>query len=540
MRYTAKYDSVYSGNRERASAANVTTDVSIPASVGGWDSGLSPLAAMPAINAIEMVNFFPQPGYVELRRGHLIHCDTGTGLPVETLMGYMGQDTTKDILIAASDGSLFNVTTSTPSTIGTGYLNDRWQFTNFAGTGGSFLWMCNGENIPQYWDGTTLTVTALTGAGFTPADIINVVAYRQRLWGVIKNSTKAVYLPVDSVSGACGVFDVGNQFVNGGYLVAIGTWSTDSNDGPNEYISFISSQGDVAIYIITDPTMADEVLYRGRAEISQPVGRRCLSKIGSDLGVITLDGILPLSQVLTYDKAALIAASITRNIRTAITNSVRAAKDNFGWQLHSYPRNTMAILNVPLSEGIEQEQYVMNTLTGAWGRFQGQNANCWEVFLDLPYFGGNDGVVRQADVSAGDENQTLHGSKQTAFNYFGDTGGLKNIVMIRPNITIDETYPVDPYMGLNVDFGTDEHNAGQLAPIEFSTGNVVSLWNVAIWNSSTWNGDITVLNWDSVSALGYCASIHITVDLPWTTSLIAPKTLRFNGFDVLLYRGGFV
>lgn len=491
---------------------------------------------MPVQNAVQLINFFPQPGWVELRWGHLKWCDTGTGLPVETVMGYMPQNSSLSKLMAASNGTIFDVTTSTASTLGGPYLSDRWQYTNFAGTGGSFLWMCDGFDIPQYWDGATLTVTTLTGpAGFVPADIISVTVYRQRLWLVQKNTTKAYYLELDSIDGAVSEFDVGNNFINGGYLQAIGTWSTDASDGPNEYISFISSQGDVAIYNILDPTDAGAISFRGRAEISQPVGWRCITKIGADLGIITLDGVLPLSQVLTYDKAALLGASITKNIRAAITESVRVAKDHFGWQLHSYPRNTMAILNVPIEEGSNQEQYVMNTITGAWGRFVGQYANCWEVFLDLPYFGDNDGFVRLADAAAGDEDQTLSADMQTAFHQY-DLPVQKLFEMVRPNITIDETFPVDPQMGINVDFGTD----AALDPIDFGSDITTSLWNVALWDVDLWNGQITSLSWASVAALGYYASIRITVDVPWTADLADPRHLKFNGFDTLFQGGGFI
>lgn len=521
------------------SAPEPSQGKSVPAPIGGWDA-FNPIAAMPPVNALQLINWFPQPGWVELRRGQQNHCDTGTGTPVESVMGYMGQDTSLDILIAASGGSLFDVTASTPSTLGTGFLSDRWQFVDYAGTGGSFLWMCNGADTPRYWDGTTLNTAVITvGAGsdsFTPADMINVTVYRDRLWTVIKDSTTAVYLNVDSVQGDGFTFDVGNQFVNGGYLQAIGTWSTDTNDGPNEFISFISSQGDVAIYLITDPTTANGISFRGRSEISQPVGTRCLCKIGSDLGVITLDGVLPLSQVLTYDKAALIGASITKNIRQAITESVRLAKDNFGWTLHSYPRNTMAILNVPLSEHDGQEQYVMNTITGAWGRFQGQYANCWEVFHDLPFYGDNLGIVHVADSGSGDENQILSADLQGAFNYFGERGREKNWTTIRPNITIDQTFPVQPQMGINVDFGTD----GTLDPIVFGNGTALPLWDSAIWDEAMWSGVSTETNWAGVNGLGYCASVRITVDIPWTTDLVADKPLKINGFDYLLFAGGFI
>lgn len=535
MRNTAlaRNKSIYRG----ASAANSAQGASVPSSTGGWDA-FNPLARMPPQNAIKLVNWFPQPGWDELRKGHVIWCDTGTNEPVESLMGYMGQDTSKDILIAASNGKLFNVTSSTPVTLGTGYGSDRWQFTDFANVGGSFLWMVNGQDDPQYWDGTALNVTSITCSdGADPAGFINVAVYRSRIWTVLKNSTRAYYLDVDAVDGTANVFDVGAQFINGGYLVAIGTWSTDTIDGPNEFIAFVSSQGDVAIYLITDPTTSAGISFRGRSELSQPVGTRCMAKVGADLGIITLDGILPLSQVLTYDKAALIGKSITANIRQAVADAVRNGKDLFGWQLHSYPRGTMAILNVPISENMEQQQYVMNTLTGAWAQFEGQNANVWEIFLDHAYFGGNDGVVRLADTAGGDENLTLSADKIGAFDYFGNRGQLKRFTTIRPNLTIDVAFPVQPYIGINVDYGTD----ATLDPINFNSGGVaVAMWDIALWDVAVWPGNISSIDWATINGVGYCASIRVTVDVPWSEEVREPFTLRVNGYDMLYDKGAFI
>ncbi len=507
----------------------------IPAPVGGWDAN-SPIAAMPPQNAIALVNWFPQPGWVELRKGHVIYADTETGSPVESLMGYMANVTSDDRLLAASAGEVFDVTAGSVTSVGSGFTNNRWQFTNFDTSGGSFLWMCNGDDTPQAWDGSTLTPLVITGSGFAPEDMIYVEQYRSRLWTVIKDSTLAVYLPLDSIQGAGTTFDVGTFFRKGGYLQAIGTWSTDTVDGPNEFIAFISSYGDVAVFLITDPTSPSGISYRGSADIGPPIGRRCLCKIGSDLAVISIDGVLPLSQILTYDRAALAKASITSNIRQAMTDAAQRYKSLFGWELTSYPRNTMAILNVPLGENSVQDQFVMNTITGAWARFQGQNANCWEVWQDRAYFGGNDGVVRLADESAGDENQTLTADMRGAFNYYGSHGQLKQWTTVRPSITVDVNLTTIPRMGLNVDFSTN----AMVNPISFETGQNLAVWDDATWNAATWPGETVRQDWNTVAGLGYCASIRMTCEVPWSNEARVYQTLRVNSFDVVYQRGGII
>lgn len=515
------------------SAANQAHGSSISSPVGGWDA-ISPISTMPPQNALELVNWFPQPGYVELRRGFTEHSDTGTGSAVETLMAYQSANANLNALLAASAGEIFEVTGAVSSSIASGFTSNRWQYTNFATSGGSFGWMCNGEDVPQYYDGATLTATVITGV--TPADITDVCPYRSRLWLVLKDSTEAAYLPVDSIQGAATAFDVGTYFPNGGYLQSIGTWSTDTNDGPNEFIAFVSQFGDVAIFQIEDPGVAAQVFYRGTASLSTPIGRRCLSKIGSDLGLITIDGVLPLSQVLSYDKAALLGASITKNIRQAMTDAAQRYKDEFGWQLTSYPRNTMAILNVPQVENTTQVQFVMNTITGAWARFEGQNGSCWEVFEDRAYFGGNDGIVRLADNAGGDENQTLSADMRGAFNYYSERGREKRWTMIRPSITIDDAFPVQPFMGLNVDFGSD----AELAPVEFTASGSIPTWNSSLWNEATWPGETTQANWFSIGGLGYCASIRMTVDIPWSEDVRAPRVLQVNSFDMLYAYGAYI
>ena len=109
------------------------------------------------------------------------------------------------------------------------------------------------------------------------------------------------------------------------------------------------------------------------------------------------------------------------------------------------------------AEGENQDQFVMNTLTGAWCQFTGINANCWEILNDVPYFGGNDGNVYQWDYGAGDYIDSLDypitATVQTAFNYFESRGHLKRWTMVRPILTTDGS--VTPGVGLNIDFGTD-------------------------------------------------------------------------------------
>lgn len=535
MRNTFQMDGRSVRGGVTAPAATVSQGASLIAPVGGWDA-ISPISAMPEQNALELVNWFPQAGYIELRKGNVIHCDTGTGISVETVMSYQGPTSSVDRLFGASAGKIFDITSNVPTSVLTGFSSDRWEKVNFAGAGGNFLWICNESlsDAPRYYDGAAWATPAITG--ITSSHIVNVTSYKNRLWFVLANSTKAAYLTtVDGIQGPAAEFDVGANFKQGGNLATIGTWSSDTVNGPNEYIAFISSFGEVAVYFILDPTDSNQINFLGVSQTASPIGRRCITKIGADLGLITIDGVFPLSQVLSYDRAKLLGSSLTKNILPAMSEAATNRKNLFGWQLVSYPRSSMAILNVPVVESAEQEQFVMNATTGAWCRFTGQNANCWEIFRDRAYFGDNDGVVRMADEALADEGSDIVASMRGAFNYYGVRGRLKRWTSLRPLITTNAS--VNPNIALNVDFGMN----APLNDLVSEGGSNVPLWDLVDWDEFNWASEAEISAiWTTTSGVGYCASVRMVVTMQWSGANQLPSPVQINGFDVLFEMGDFI
>lgn len=511
--------------------------MSIPAPAGGWDS-VSPLAAMPETNAITLENMFPQPGYVEIRKGHKRHNNIGAAA-VESLLPYHGIATSDDRLFAATTTAIYDVTvfttasaSSTASVALSGLANARWQHINFSTSGGSFLWICNGANAPRTYDGTTWATASITGV--TATNIIGVAEFKERLWLTLTGSISPAYLPSDAVQGTAATFDLIGIFNKGGYLQAIGTWSLDGGQGPDDYIAFVTSRGEVAIYTGTDPT-ANFVL-KGVYEMGPPIGRRCLTKVGADLAVISIDGVLPLSKALITDRAAAQLQSITRNIQPDMNQAARSYKDNFGWELVSYPRGTRAILNVPITENTEQQQFIMNTVTGAWCNFKGENANCWAVFQDRLFYGSNAGLVKEADVQGFDDDGAIDFNMETAFNYLGNRGRLKQATMGRALLKTDGQF--QPGLGLNVDFST----GATIGPTSFeqSSGD---LWDVALWDQGTWPVvEQIVTDWQTLEGIGYAFSMRVSgsIEAESEAQESGTLTLEINGFDLLCIDGAFI
>ena len=88
----------------------VTT--SVPAPIGGWNARDS-LANMQPMDAVQMVNFFPTPTDVTLRKGWTKKSDGITG-QVDTVMTYPLLNGGEEVFAAAST-RIWNATSSTAS-----------------------------------------------------------------------------------------------------------------------------------------------------------------------------------------------------------------------------------------------------------------------------------------------------------------------------------------------------------------------------------------------------------------------------------------
>lgn len=527
----------------------------VQAPTGGWDAS-SPLAAMPNDRAVELTNWFPQPGYIEIRRGCNYQAwDLGSDTtPVVSLMPWAGQASAGK-LFAGAGTVIYDVTTEGVGVSSdTGWTNTQFQWANFVNSASTYLYVVNGTDAPKHYNGTTWTAPSITGA--TAANFININIHKKRIWFVEKNTTKAWYLGTDAIAGAAVSFELGSLFKRGGYLMAMGTWTRDGGSGSDDYAVFISSEGEAAVYQGTDPSAAQTWALVGVFQVPAPIGRRCFVNYGADLALLTIEGVFACSQLFSVDQSQARGVALTQNIQTAFNEAARINKDLFGWSMCVYPRGTRMIVNVPNIEFTDSQQYIMNTLTGAWCKFEGQHANCWVVFRDKLYYGGNDGAVYEADTGSADVEKAIVGVAQCAYQAFASPGTLKHFTAMQALITSSQGS--QPSLGISVDFGetTDMSTPSSVG----STG--VALWDQASWDSALWNASVQQTNnWVSLPALGRFASVRIQtqtgieqvgsdgsywgvdtwgVGLWGGTSFVSDEIMRVNGFVVLYEQGAYI
>ena len=508
----------------------VALGASIPAPTGGWDA-VSSLADMDEDRAIVLDNWFPLPDSVEVRRGYKNHA-TGMGSTVvETLLVYHGATTAANKMFAALGGDFYDVTAEATASVTssvTGMANNRWQWVNFTTAGGKFLWACNGADTPKHYNGSAWVTPSISGV--TSSDIVHVNAHQNRLWFVIKDSTTAAYLATGAVAGTATPFELGGQVIRGGFLTAMGTWTRDGGSGVDDLAVFIFSTGDCIVYQGTDPSSSNTWGKIGTFQLSPPIGRRCFQQVAGDLALVTIDGVLPLSRALATDQGAVAEVALTKNINNAMNAAARSYKGNFGWELIPYARGTMALLNVPISEGTLQHQYVVNTLTGAWCRFTGWNVNTMVVFADNLYGGTDDGKVIHLDFGGRDGTSEISAIGQGAYNYYKSRGILKNFGHVRALVTTASD--LRPSLGISTDF---KDNATLGTPV---TATVTSaLYDTAVYDTSVYAIEgRNVADWSAALGEGHCASIHFRA----STNAAGEVSTKINGFDVTYTQGAFI
>ena len=555
---------------------------SLPAPLGGWNARDS-LAEMSPLDAVEMVNFFPTPSDILMRKGFSKHVQSVSG-ENQTLMNY-ASSTQK--LFSIANGTIYDVTTSPAVSKYTGLTNSKWQHANFTNSVGTqFLCFCNGTDPSMLYNGTTfikqattstaqtistitrggtgnLTATVTTAAahglvtgnqitvsgatesnyngtyvitvtgsttftytmatapsadasvvgsytithaitGVNSNTFININVFKERLFYVEKDTMNVWYLNTKAVSGAANKLDFGSVAKMGGYIQAMGTWTIDAGQGVDDYAVFVTNMGEVIVYEGTDPSDATKWALRGVWQLGQTFNRRCFAKFGGDLLLITQEGLVPLAGALQSSRLDP-RVNLTDKIFYAFSQAASAYSTNFGWEIQTFPKANMLIVNVPTNIG--KEQYVMHTITKSWARFTGIDAFTFEIHNENMYFGSTNYVGKFWDTYA-DAGNNITATVQQAYNYFDSRGQNKRFMMVRPILLTDNGVP-SVLCAINTDFNTQS----QLGQVAFSpSAYSVGLWDIALWDQAVWGGTLTVnKDWQSVTGIGYCASISLNV-----------------------------
>jgi len=145
-----------------------TTSVASP--IGGWNARDS-LANMQPLDAVQLINFFPTPTDVQLRKGYT-KSSTGITGRVNSLMNYTDTSLAAGYrLFAAAGSKIYDAKPSTAVEFFSGITNDKLQSVNITNAGGHFLVACNGADPVMIFDGTAWFYVATTTTAQTISTI---------------------------------------------------------------------------------------------------------------------------------------------------------------------------------------------------------------------------------------------------------------------------------------------------------------------------------------------------------------------------------
>jgi hypothetical protein len=151
---------------------NTAITASVPAPIGGWN-GRDSLAQMSPTDAVQMVNWYPTPTDVTMRKGYT-KSSTGITGSVNTLMNYPTTGGYK--LFAAAGTKIWDATSSTATQVYSNLANDKLQYVNITNTAGTYLVTCNGVDPVTIYDGTNWFTVATTATAATISTITHVGA----------------------------------------------------------------------------------------------------------------------------------------------------------------------------------------------------------------------------------------------------------------------------------------------------------------------------------------------------------------------------
>lgn len=430
-----------------AEGSPVERALTIPPPVLGWNTK-DAKSQMDPLYAVELLNFFPGNGAVELRKGYTQHVKTASlngYAHLAELVNNAGTHFLIGFSVSGLNTPAYNVTSTGTGTLITGGFNTgsfEVYTVNFRGR-----LFCKGYSSTvdlYYTDGTAATLAAFTGPGGDDKDLWKLTAFKGRLYALTVTDASMWYGGVDAITGAMTQFDFQSVLTLGGKPWYIGSFSMTGGDVTQEYFVVISEQGEVVLYGGDYPGSPGWGIV-GRYFIPAPVARKGFFNWGSDVLIVTYDGLVSLKDYIGTPVGAAYVF-LTDNIADAFKDAIAATDASYLPFIQGivYPKGQYLLVNF-YGSADDSTQFVMNTQTRAWTKFTGQRAICFCLLNSALYWGGSvggaSGYVALADngfkdVDPADSALTLTRTIKCrhAFNYLGTPTKRKKFTAATPTV----------------------------------------------------------------------------------------------------------
>lgn len=436
----------------------------MPAPTGGWNTR-DPIAQMPVGDAVRLTNLIPDTDGVRLRDGYEQFVTTGS-TPVDFLRSF--QTSYGPRFIAASSGTLYDITSGSATTIKAGFFRDDWNDATMNGR----LGMVNGGDDPIYLDyspalGVVRHNLTLTGPAI-PALMRVIQVFKSRSYFATSEEPAFWYSAVGALGGTLTRFPIDRVSATGGNVINLSSWTVDGGSGPDDYFVLFLDTGEVIVYQGDNP---------GDSSSWGLVGRYSAGKIISS---VSFAG--QIHAVTDFDYNIFPRDFQTHGIKdpTKLSGAATAAVRQKGgltrWQVMFVPNRGLKIINVPQSESVIY-QHVTNLKSGGHCLFTGLNAARWELHKGELYFGGMSGAVNRISGTS-DAGTAITWEMVTAPDRMG-LQSEKNILEYRTVITGQGA--LTESTGIGYDYNSPEFVQSM------TTEAIGTPWNTSPWDTSEWS-----------------------------------------------------
>jgi hypothetical protein len=310
-------------------------------------------------------------------------------------------------------------------------------------------------------------------------------------------------------------------FKRGGSISFGASWSLDSGAGLDDVCIIVTSNGEIAVYEGDDPSDANNWRLVGVYEISRPLNKAAYFKAGGDLAILTEDGIIPVSEALRKDRAALQAVAISYPIEDAWKAAVANRSTDFPIQPTLWQSQALLMIGTPGSVA-----YVANARTGAWCRYTGWDVRCGAVANDRLFFGNNTGKVMRGQ-SGGSDGGTAYTARYVP--KFTEAGIPQVKVANFAGVTVKSTARPEFRMTCFSDYEIGTY------PVSPSLGSESGdVWGTGVWGDFVWGTgapELAYTEWKGVRSVGYALApvVVVTVNQSSTPAFeILATRLRFE------------
>lgn len=483
-----------------------------------------PISEMNVLDAIVLENFIPRQQGVELRKGSQVHSEALEGVTeFPTIASYSANAVADRKIFGFANGNIYDVTDGTPVIMetDTGSAEDQWWTIQFSNAADSFLLAVSpGAGYWTYdpvngWQNRTAACTGL------PTTVRTVAVWKNRIWFTVQDSSDVYYLTnVNAVQDTAVAFPMGAVLRNGGSVSAIFNWTIDAGFSVDDYMVVVGTMGDIGVWEGTDPTSADTFRIKGVWYIG-PVPKYGVyfTPFGGDVMLLSTQGLIPMSRLVAgqYNESAANTMPASK-IQPVLGPTIYQLKDIPQWDVVLVPQESILIIKLPVNVYGVYQQYVMNTITGAWSTFSNMNMVSTCVLDGQLYYSDNNGQVIKglygnfdgSDID-GLGGYAIEGDVQAAFNSYNTPAQLKKFQMARP-IFLAPTAP-SVKLQLNTQYALN-NVSGSPAFTDVTSG----IWDTSSWSEAYFAGTSnTYQAWVGVVGLGYYGSIRMKVKgLPGT------------------------